>query len=97
MILTASVLFGTIGVVLERARLDQAAADAVRMIGLGVTSAEAISHAEGVFGAALEASVNVDSGAALVCVELTRGNASRTLMTLVEVSGKACGLWLEQP
>ena len=96
-ILTASVLFGAIGIVLERARLDQAAADAVRMMGLGVTSAEAITHAERVIGGRLEATVSVDSAASLVCVELVRGHASRGVMTLVEAVGKACGLWLEQP
>lgn len=96
-ILVASVLFAGVGLLLERSRLDSAAADIVRLIGLGVGHSEAVAHAEQGFGGSLGAKVNRDPSQHRVCVAVTRGGGghSEGFLTGLHPEGLACGLAIE--
>ena len=98
-ILVASVVFAGIGVLLERARLDQAAADIVRLVGLGVTEQVALARAERVFGGSLSASFDIDPPNHRVCVHLHSDGASgaKFLSMGVTAEGRACGLYVGSP
>lgn len=89
-----SVLFVSSQLVAQQRRLDSLTADAVRLIGLGLSPAEAQRKVMTASDTAIEFRVDVDASSAIVCVTAREVPLSRAFVGVEALEATHCGLYV---